>query len=300
MTTGASTLPPEITAAAGRGWRLFPVEAKGKLPLVKEWPTIATSDLAQLEAWSAQHSACNWGLATGKASGVFVIDVDGLEGRNALEVLARQGLILPETLAVTTGRAEGGEHRYYRMPDDGVDIRNDQNGRIARHIDVRGTGGFVVIPPSVHATGKRYSFIDADVPIADAPVRVIERLTKPAAKAHQAADGVIGPGSRTPRLVSLAGTMHRQGVPAPLIEAALNGLNAAFTPPHPPEKIHKIVADVMRRYEGAECQRSGVPLSVVFETYRRERWIGCGSRICRRGCSSCLVVIRGPERHSSR
>jgi Bifunctional DNA primase/polymerase, N-terminal len=51
--------------------------------------------------------------------------------------------MLPEMLAVTTGRADGGEHRYFRMPT-GVDIRNDQNGKMARHSDVRKTGGFVV------------------------------------------------------------------------------------------------------------------------------------------------------------
>jgi hypothetical protein len=100
------------------------------------------SHLAQLEAWAEQWPPCNWGLATGKASGLFVIDVDGPKGRAALEELASQGFMLTETLAVTTGRADGGEHRY-RMPT-GVDIRNDQNGKMARHIDVRGTGGFIV------------------------------------------------------------------------------------------------------------------------------------------------------------
>jgi hypothetical protein len=61
---------------------------------------------------------------------LFVIDVDGPKGRAALEELASQGLMLPETLAVTTGWADSGEHRYYRIPT-GVDIRNDQNGKIA-------------------------------------------------------------------------------------------------------------------------------------------------------------------------
>jgi hypothetical protein len=46
----------------------------------------------------------------------------GPKGRAALEELASQSFMLPEMLAVTTGGADGGEHRYYRMPT-GVDIR---------------------------------------------------------------------------------------------------------------------------------------------------------------------------------
>jgi len=107
-------IPPEVRAAAGRGWRLFPVEARGKLPLIKGWPEAATSDIAQLEAWAHQYPACNWGLATGTTSGLVVIDVDGVEGRASLADLERQGLTLPVTLTVTTGRTDGGEHRYYR------------------------------------------------------------------------------------------------------------------------------------------------------------------------------------------
>src|ERR1039457_1663111 len=106
-------LPPEIRALAARGRRLLPIQAHGKKPLVKEWKKIATSDVAQLEAWAHQFPGCNWGLATGSDSGLVVIDVDGAEGRASLADLELQGLVLPVTLTVTTGRTDGGEHRYY-------------------------------------------------------------------------------------------------------------------------------------------------------------------------------------------
>jgi hypothetical protein len=77
LSSRLSTLPTEIKAAAGRRWRLFPVETEGKQPLVKEWQTIATSDLAQPKACTEQWPPCNWALATGEASSLFVIDVDG-------------------------------------------------------------------------------------------------------------------------------------------------------------------------------------------------------------------------------
>jgi hypothetical protein len=47
-----------------------------------------------------------------------------------------------------------------------------------------------------------------NAPVADAPASVVERLTRRVAKGTSVvADGVIGPGSRTPVLVTLAGKM---------------------------------------------------------------------------------------------
>ena len=248
-------IPPEVYAAAGRGWRLFPVEARGKLPLIKGWPEVATSDIAQLETWAHQYPACNWGLATGTVSGLVVIDIDGAEGRASLANLEREGLTLPATLTVTTGRTDGGEHRYFRSPS-GVDIRNDQSGKIGAHVDVRGTGGFVVCPPSIHASGKQYRFIDPSAPVADLPAWIVNRLTvrppMPTATT-QAGPQAVGQGGRTNMLVSLAGTMQRRGMSLEAIEAALLAENTAkCSPPLPETKVRTIAADIVRRYPAGE------------------------------------------------
>jgi putative DNA primase/helicase len=223
--------------------------------LVKGWPQQATSEIAQLETWADLCPDCNWGLATGTASGLVVIDVDGAEGRASLADLERQGFTLPATLTVTTGRTDGGEHRYYRLPS-GIDIRNDQKGKIGAHVDVRGAGGFVVCPPSIHASGKRYSFIDQSAPVADLPGWVIERLTvrpqKPTATAP-ASPLAVGEGGRTNRLVSLAGTMQRRAMSLEAIEAALLAENSAkCAPPLPEAKVRAIAADIVKRYPAGE------------------------------------------------
>jgi hypothetical protein len=260
-------ISPEVSTAAGRGWHLFPVEAKGKLPLLKGWPEAATSDIAQLEAWTVQFPGCNWGLATGTASGLVVIDVDGAEGRASLADLDRQGLTLPAALTVTTGRTDGGEHLYFCLPF-GVDIRNDQSGKIGAHIDVRGTGGFVVCPPSIHASGKQYRCIDPSAPVAELPGWVIERLTvrPPMATATvQASQQALGKGSRTNTLVSLAGTMQRRGMSLEAIEAALLAENAAkCAPPLPEAKVRAIAVDIVKRYPAGEPSVTGANF-VPFE-----------------------------------
>ena len=248
-------LPPEVRAAAARGWWLLPVQPGGKTPLVKEWQKVATSDLRQLEALAAQFPGCNWGMETGKASGVVVIDVDGVEGRAVLAALEHQGFTLLSTLTVATGRPEGGEHRYYRKPV-GVDIRNDQSGKIGPHIDVRGTGGFVVFPPSIHTSGKQYRFTDPDVTIAELPGWVVERLSaRPSVltSTAQASPQTVRKGSRTNSLVSLAGTMQRRGMSLAAIEAALLAENIAkCAPPLSEAKVRGIAADISKRYPAGE------------------------------------------------
>jgi hypothetical protein len=252
-----STLPDAIKAG-----RLFPVKAGGKLPLVPEWPAKASSDPAVKRAWAREYPQCNWGMATGEPSGVFVVDVDGEAGRASLADLERQGLTLPATLTVTTGRADGGTHFYFRMPS-GVDVHNDQSGKIGPHIDVRGTGGFVVCPPSVHASGKVYRFVDSSAAIADAPGWLIERLTMRQAMpttGAQASPQAVTKGSRTNALVSLAGTMQRRGMSPEAIEAALLAENAAkCSPPLPESKVRAIARDIPARYPNAP-KESGLKL----------------------------------------
>jgi hypothetical protein len=246
------------------------VKAGGKLALIAEWPDKASSDPDVLGACAGEYPHCNWGVATGQPSGVFVIDVDGEEGRASMADLERQGFTLPATLTVTTGRADGGEHRYYRMPQ-GIDVRNDQSGRIGPHIDVRGTGGFVVCPPSTHASGKQYRFTDPDTAIAEAPRWVIERLTVRSAASgtrqvvdSEASSTLIGQGNRTNRMVSLAGTLHKRGMTIEAIEAALVAENlATCDPPLPEAKVRAIAHDVPKRYPNTPEAPRGIGLKTV-------------------------------------
>ncbi len=116
--------------------------------------------------------AHNVGLRTGKASGLFVLDVDPDNGgQDNLDVLLAEHGSLPPTLTVRTG--SGGTHYYFAYPE-GVDLGNSA-GRLGKGLDTRGEGGQVVAPPSVSGKGA-YSVLD-DVPIAEAPSWLLERLT---------------------------------------------------------------------------------------------------------------------------
>ena len=95
------------------------------------------------------------GLATGSASKVWVLDLDGFEAGAWYEAqTARHGP--SPTLGVETAR---GFHLYWRWPTDGV-VRNAQGLQAAgiKSVDVRGDGGYVCAPPTVHRSGAVYTF----------------------------------------------------------------------------------------------------------------------------------------------
>src|ERR1035438_6786476 len=110
-----------VLGLASRGFRLFPVKDRGKLPLITQWPAKATSDPETLRSWMKQYAGCNWGLACGIDSGVFVLDFDGAEGEAAIRGMSeRHGNDWTRTLSVKTVR---GVHFYFQHPVD-VATRN--------------------------------------------------------------------------------------------------------------------------------------------------------------------------------
>jgi hypothetical protein len=87
---------------------------------------------------------------------VFVVDVDGQEGFNTIEKMAAIGLDLPQTLVTVTANPAS-RHYLFRYPGNAI-IRNCTT--LLPGIDIRGEGGYVVVPPSTHPNGQPYTFID--------------------------------------------------------------------------------------------------------------------------------------------
>ncbi len=102
----------------------------------------------EIYEWWEKWPNANVGIITGGISKIFVVDCDGPKAIQwALENL-------PATsVCVSTGR-EGGLHLYYRLPSGCV--INNSVSKLAHKVDVRGEGGYVVAPPSIHENGKQY------------------------------------------------------------------------------------------------------------------------------------------------
>jgi len=141
-----SSLAKAALAIASRGKPVFPCKPGGKTPLTENGFKDATTNPHKINAWWEEWPNANIGMPTGKASDVFVLDVDpdkgGFETLKALEAHQEP---LPRTATVKTGRE--GLHIYLRYPDDGTVIRNSV-GALGPGLDIRGEGGYVLLPPS--------------------------------------------------------------------------------------------------------------------------------------------------------
>lgn len=187
-------------------------KSAGKHPVDKAWQNTPPMSGADVQAtWDVDPSP-NLGIATGEPSGLFVLDIDpdsgGLEAAGQLVAIHGN---LPETRVVRTG--SGGYHYYFAMPDFPVTNRNrwfTENGYLG--IDIRGTGGQVVAPPSVSGKGA-YAVVHDVAELAQAPEWLLEAVrpvaeAKPVVTAEDVAKGmVILPPVEVVRLARYAGSV---------------------------------------------------------------------------------------------
>ncbi|MGC8724842.1 MAG: bifunctional DNA primase/polymerase [Acidobacteriota bacterium] len=213
---------PLHAAAGGRcSCGIGSCEAPGKHPRIARWPQQATTAVALIRAWWHRWPEANIALVTGEASGFVVLDVDPRHG-GELALTELQGRFGEWPATVTARTGGGGWHFFFRHP--GVRVPNS-SGLLGPGLDVRGDGGYVVAPPSLHASGYRYAWDGprhpATTEIAPLPTWLLALLVSPprpkAALGPKSplADVVlngVGEGRRNTSLARLAGHLLRRRV----------------------------------------------------------------------------------------
>jgi hypothetical protein len=161
------------------GWQVFPCHPTGHNPLVAGGFKAATTDEETIRGWWQRWPEAAVALRTGKESGVFAVDVDPRNGGSySVEHLESQHGPLPESVESKTGG--GGRHLLLQWPGEKVPC---SVGKIAPGIDVKGDGGYVILPPSDHKSGKQYCWMIGQEPgeheIADAPAWLLDMILSP-------------------------------------------------------------------------------------------------------------------------
>lgn len=145
-------LAAAATWYATQGVAVFPVEARGKVPMVR-WRDAATADPAQVRAWWLRWPQANIGMPTGLR--FDAIDIDGPPGYQSYATI-REASRLPAVVA-RAATPRGGMHIFIAPTGDG------NGARLGPGLDYRGIGGYVVLAPSVGANGNRYEWLEAPV-----------------------------------------------------------------------------------------------------------------------------------------
>jgi hypothetical protein len=240
------------------GLRVFPLVPGKKIPLIPNWQNEATTDEAKIREWWTRWPKANIGIVTGRyRDGYFcVLDFDPRNGGDWFDDVGED--VLPRTWVVHTGG--GGRHYYYKTPYP-LRSRKLKNG-----VDLKGEGGYVVAPPSIHPNGEPYGWEvgaePGDIPIGGVPEWVLPEA-RAAEKGPEAwrTPPPIPVGMRHTYLVSLAGALWGAEVAAAHVEAILRevvGLFESTADFDADREIAGIVRDLPK------WERGGAPLRAIL------------------------------------
>ena len=289
MTDYSSPLAEAAHDYVERGLAIIPLGVGKKEPVTKSGLNDWTDNPGQIDVWWGQgehagkrgNPSYNIGMACGQVSGgIIAIDLDcHSDEANGLHFLrdweVEHGK-LPETWTQITG--SGGKQLFYRA---GQDIRNSANGEIG--VDVRGNGGYVVLPPSLHPCGDCYewSISPDDMDVADADdkvydfIRAVSRTKKRGDGWNAEKTGIPSEikENRNETLFSLGRSFLSRGTGHDEVATLIRSLNATICrPPLPADEVEKLIGSINSKEPGnaeRDARNGGVTAADIAELESR-------------------------------
>ena len=264
-TTLAANMESAAVAYAARGWSVIPIEASGKRALVP-WEEFQRRIAAATEIgdWFWRWPHANIAVITGAVSHLVVLDIDPDHGgAESLADLEQLHGCLPPTIEATTG--SGGRHFYFAHPGG---IVHNRVGLLPG-IDLRGDGGYVVAPPSVHRNDIPYAwapgYAPGDVKLAALPPWLLKLSSEEAHRARppehwrDLSRRDVHVGERNNTIASFAGHLIWHGVdPNVTLELLLAWNRTHCDPPLGDDEVARTVASIadlhIRRHEDRLAQ----------------------------------------------
>lgn len=320
-TNKGNSLLSAALAYAQKGWPVFPVyepntqgcscgnqecEHIGKHPRTGHGWRDASTDPVVIEEWWRTWPDANVAIAMGGPGRLVALDIDGPAGEASLEELVRQHGILPTTLESLTGT---GRHILMTVPE-GVKIPPSVSV-LGEKIDIRPQGTYIVAPPSLHVTGRRYRWA-SDQPISAMPEWLLRLLTVPAPPQpvwNSGGAGGIPQGKRNRTLTCIAGGLRRQGLPESEIAETLLGINSRQCVPSLSDaEVRRIAASVAKYPAGVASSPSGTAWKApsadpwaaaeTMKTFLSDEEVGAEflddqKRLVARGCVTEIFSPRG-------
>jgi replicative DNA helicase len=264
-------------------WLVFPVHyptefgcgcdmdcnSNGKTPATPNGFKDATTDENQIRRWFCNPNI-NIGIPTGKQT-FYVLDIDvadGKQGEESLMRLEKEHGKLPDTMTAFTGG--GGKHLCFLYSGD-EELKNGTN--IRPGIDFRGDGGYIVVEPSMHASGNIYEWESYEDMwhqyIEEMPEWLVELVskkpkqsTKPKSQKEKSSTTTksITIGYRNETLFKLGCTLREiNGVDSSLLLGALSGANQSLEKPLDESEVQYMASKIIDRCQAGKNDKNNAP-----------------------------------------
>jgi KaiC/GvpD/RAD55 family RecA-like ATPase len=175
-----------LAIAKEHSWRVFPCNPLNKGPMIPGGHGFkdATAEPDIITAWWLKYPNAMIGVATGAASGFFAVDLDRKENMGDGLATWRQWEIDIDAQPVVTRQHKTpstGRHMLFRyIPGVG----SVPLGKLGEGVEIKGDGGYIIVPPSVMSSGAKYECLGPDegplrgndIKIANAPEWLLDRL----------------------------------------------------------------------------------------------------------------------------
>lgn len=241
------------------GWSVIPIQPRGKQPLVR-WKTFQARRPtgAEISEWLELWPAANIAVVTGAISNLVVLDLDPHHGAaTSIERLERHYGRLPETVSAVSGG--GGRHLYFAHPGGAICNRVG----MLPGIDLRGDGGLIVAPPSIHPSGEPYRWRNPPGSRALAPlpdwvrgnsVGPMPRVGRPPEHWRQVVHQGVAEGERNNTVASLTGHLLWRGVdPEVTMELLLGWNRTRCRPPLDDSEVVRTVRSIAQLHRGRQA-----------------------------------------------
>lgn len=232
-------------------WPAFPLQPRSKDPLTPHGFKDATLDTKQIVEWWTKWPNANIGIPTGVKFWAFDCDPRNGGDQSLMQLVAKYGALADTIMQITGG---GGSQRLYEPPDQ---MRIGCHTGVWDGIDIKGEGGYIVVPPSIHPSGKAYVW-DGSAPITKQtitpanPWLLTEILNR--TNGHHPGEPFhlpekIKKGQQHTTLFKMGSSMRRKGCGEAEIFAALWEVNQhRCEEPGPRENIEKLAESIVRQY----------------------------------------------------
>ena len=227
----------------------------GKHPRIANGVKGATCEPEQIGTWWSSWPEANIGMALGSEAynggGLLALDIDMPDGPESLSILADEGKRLPRTLVQQTGG--GGLHYLFRVPD-AQPVRNIVGLRDG--IDIRADNAYIVVAPSRHHSGNRYTWSKEKEPIATVPPWLLQEVRNgQEQRTSTPLPDQIPPGKRNDTLFRLGSKFRYGGLEETEILVALLAVHKArCKTPLDEAELAEIAASIVNRYPAGDSR----------------------------------------------